>query len=103
VLSYVGSGNTPANYRMDLYGPDGTFLSRTTNVAAGNIAVDLFRNLYTLNYETVSGAPHVEPSLSQWEPYSTTPCSGTGATATTLASPRFAMTCGVPAAAAVAH
>jgi hypothetical protein len=39
-------------------------------VAAARIAVDTFRNLYTLNYETIANAPNVEPSLSQWEPSS---------------------------------
>jgi hypothetical protein len=72
VLSYTNDGTTPSAYRLDLYSPSGQFLSRTTNVAAANIAVDLFRNVYSLNYETVSGAPSIEPSISQWLPRNAT-------------------------------
>jgi hypothetical protein len=68
VLSYVNDGLAADDYRLDLYTPDGDFLARTTGVAAARLAVDAFRNVYTLNYETIAGAPRVEPSLSQWEP-----------------------------------
>jgi hypothetical protein len=47
---------------------DGGYLTRTTGLAAARLAVDTFRDVYTLNYETVMGAPLIEPSLSQWEP-----------------------------------
>jgi hypothetical protein len=67
VLSFVDGGRNPFDYRLDVYTPDGTLLTRTTGVAAARIAVDTFRNVYTLNYETVAGAPRVEPSLSQWQ------------------------------------
>lgn len=68
VLSYVNDGTTAADYRLDLFDPQGNFLSRTTGVAAARLAVDTFRNVYTLNYEPVAGAPGIEPSLSQWNP-----------------------------------
>ncbi|MBX3025838.1 hypothetical protein KF840_13100 [bacterium] len=68
VLSYVNDGATAADYRLDLYDPAGNFLVRTTGVAAARLAVDTFRNVYTLNYETIAGAPRVEPSLSHWIP-----------------------------------
>jgi hypothetical protein len=68
VLSYVNDGTAAADYRLDVYTPDGDFLTRTTGVAAARLAVDTFRNVYTLNYETVADAPRVEPSLSQWNP-----------------------------------
>jgi hypothetical protein len=70
VLSYVNDGQQVADYRLDVYTPQGNFLTRTTGVAAARLAVDTFRNIYTLNYEQISGAPRVEPSLSQWEPSS---------------------------------
>ncbi|RZL86479.1 MAG: hypothetical protein EOP82_29785 [Variovorax sp.] len=70
VLSYISDGTLPANYRLDVYTPDGAFLSRTSGVPAARLAVDLFRNVYTLNYEAISGSPRVEPSLSQWLPQS---------------------------------
>lgn len=68
VLSYVNNGVSPADYRLDIYQPDGTFLLRNTGIAAGSMTVDPFRTLYALNYGSVGGAPRIEPSLSQWIP-----------------------------------
>ncbi len=68
VLSYENGGLSPDDYRLDIYVPDGEHLLRKTGVAAARMAVDTFRNVYTLNYEAIAGAPRVEPSLSQWEP-----------------------------------
>ena len=68
VLSYVNDGATAADYRLDIYAPDGSFLVRTAGIAAAGIKVDPLRTLYTLNYETVAGAPRAEPSLSRWLP-----------------------------------
>lgn len=68
VLSFVNDGMTAADYRLDVYDPQGNFLTRTTGVAAARMAVDTFRNVYTLNYEVVANAPRIEPSLSQWNP-----------------------------------
>jgi hypothetical protein len=70
VLSYLNDGLAVSDYRVDIYTPQGNFLTRTTGVAAARLAVDTFRNLYTLNYEAIAGAPRVEPSLSQWAPSS---------------------------------
>jgi hypothetical protein len=61
-----------SDYRLDVYDPDGQFLTRTTGVAAARMAVDAFRTVYTLNYETIAGAPRIEPSLSQWVPVNRT-------------------------------
>lgn len=74
VLSYLNDGRAAADYRLDVYDPQGNFLTRTTGVAAARMAVDTFRNVYTLNYETVAGAPRVEPSLSQWNPSTPAGC-----------------------------
>jgi hypothetical protein len=68
VLSYTNAGTSPADYRLDIYTPDGVFLSRTSNVAAARLTVDTFRSMYALNYETLAGAPRVEPSISHWVP-----------------------------------
>ncbi len=68
VLSYSGNGTEPGDYRLEIFDPQGTFVTRTTGVTAGRIAVDPFRTLYTLNYDSVAGAPRVEPSVSQWLP-----------------------------------
>lgn len=66
-------------YRLDIYHPaqSGTTpVSTTTSVYAGKIAVDVWRNLYTLNYEPLapSGPGIVEPTVSLWVP--TQSCSG---------------------------
>jgi hypothetical protein len=70
VLSFVNGGLTAADYRLDVYSPEGDFVLRKTGVAAARMAVDTFRNVYTLNYETIANAPRIEPSISQWEPSS---------------------------------
>ncbi|MDX2166116.1 MAG: hypothetical protein SF182_03610 [Deltaproteobacteria bacterium] len=68
VLSYANSGTSPADYRLDIYTPEGVFLTRTENVTAARLTVDTFRSMYALNYETLAGAPRVEPSISHWVP-----------------------------------
>lgn len=71
VLSFIGTGRNASDYRLDIYDPDAMgerYVSRTTGVAAGKMAVDLWRNLYTLNYEPLVGPDGLEPSLSQWTP-----------------------------------
>lgn len=68
VLSYANGGTQPSDYRLDIYAPDGTFLSRTSGVAAARLAVDRWRNLFTLNYEPLRGPRGLEPSVSEWIP-----------------------------------
>jgi hypothetical protein len=69
VLSYANDGHVASDYRMDIYNPDGTFLVRTTGVAAARLAVDLWRNVNTLNFETLTGpGGRLEPSVSEWVP-----------------------------------
>ncbi|MBV7534693.1 hypothetical protein KW842_02835 [Duganella sp. sic0402] len=75
VLSHLNSGSSPNDYRLDIYNPDGSHLSRTPSkqgdacISAAKISVDHWRTLFTLNYETLTHAsgPH-EPSISQWAP-----------------------------------
>jgi hypothetical protein len=81
VLGYTGTGSDPSDYFLDLYDPQGAWLSRTpdteraagaTGVNGGRIAIDMWRNLYTLNFEAISGpGGRVEPSVGLWVP--TTP------------------------------
>jgi hypothetical protein len=69
VLYSIDGGSSPSDFCVDLYEPDGTFLATTTGVTAGNIVVDILRNLWTLNYEIVldaTGRP--QPSFSMWMP-----------------------------------
>jgi hypothetical protein len=68
VLSYANGGTRASDYRLDLYDPDGTFLSRTGGIAAARLAVDRWRNLFTLNYEPLRGPHGLEPSVSEWIP-----------------------------------
>jgi hypothetical protein len=67
-------------YRLDIYHPDQTGtdpISTTMGFNAAKVAVDYFRNVYSLNYEVLmfkGGLPPsgvTEPSISQWIP--TTP------------------------------
>ncbi|MBK8445400.1 MAG: hypothetical protein IPL41_01370 [Micropruina sp.] len=68
VLSYEGVGAAPEDYHLDLYRPDGSFLARTDDFAAAAIAVDIIRDVYTLNYEVLQAADGPEPSVSLWVP-----------------------------------
>ena len=82
VLSHKDKGGVVLNtdYALDIYNPDGSFLLRTPDpkrhssedmqyVAAARIAVDMWRNLFTLNYATFPGpGGRTEPSVSQWIP-----------------------------------
>ncbi len=69
VLSYGNNGDQASDYRMDIYEPDGTWLVRTTNIPADKLTVDLWRNIYTMNYELLLGpSDRSEPSISEWIP-----------------------------------
>lgn len=86
VLSFVepASGGAPAvaDYRLDIYNPDGSFLSRTHGFAAARLVVDYWRNIYTLNHQLiVSSKQRPEPSVSIWVP--STPPGNDPATKTT--------------------
>src|SRR3569832_2589478 len=87
VLGYTGSGAQVSDYFLDIYDPLGNFLSRTpdtslepaaTGVNVGRIAIDMWRNMYGLDFEAIAGpGGRVEPSVSLWTP--TTPDGGSGA------------------------
>jgi hypothetical protein len=75
VLSYQGAGSQQSDYHLDIYSPDGTWLSRTPEnagdpgVNGARMIVDQWRNLYTLNYEAILGPNNrTEPSVSTWIP-----------------------------------
>ena len=64
------SGNT---YRLDLYTPEGAWLARTQGVNADKLAVDYWRDVYTLNYQALKlpngNFPNrTKPSVSHWTP-----------------------------------
>lgn len=78
VLSHWGDGSKPTDYFLDIYAPDGAFCSRSPdpsvthepqNVVAGKIAIDVWRNLYGLTYQTLTspwGTP--QPGVGHWIP-----------------------------------
>lgn len=69
VLSYVGDGSSALDYRLDIYQPNGPWLARTVGVNAAKIVLDMWRNLYTLNFESFLGpGGRTEPSVSTWVP-----------------------------------
>lgn len=72
VLKYLlnsSSGQVHASdYRLDIYNPDGTFLVQVPGIAAARLHVDLWRNMYTLNYEILQGSGRTEPSVAEWIP-----------------------------------
>lgn len=70
-------------YRLDIYHPAQTGsipISTTSNINAARLAVDFWRNVYTLNYEVLPlAAPGLtEPTVSLWVP--TQSCTGAGCT-----------------------
>ena len=67
---YVLSHNTSSGmHSMDIYKPDGTLLATTSNMNAAKLAIDLFRNVFTLNFETLQSADGLtQPSISEWIP-----------------------------------
>jgi hypothetical protein len=69
VLRFRSDGSVATKYQVDIYQPDGAFLVTTKGVAAAKIAVDILRNMFALNYETILGpAKRPEPSVSLWIP-----------------------------------
>jgi hypothetical protein len=82
VLLYLeptsGTRVQPTDYLLDIYHPDGSFLvsaTQTKPIPAAKLTVDLFRNLYTLNYEQFNGpvinnakVGRVEPTVSELVP-----------------------------------
>lgn len=74
ILSYEGTGSAVADYRMDIYKPTGEYLSATTGIAASNFSLDAWRNIYSLNFEALTGPQgDTEPSVSQWIPSTPAP------------------------------
>ena len=68
VLSYTGSG--PFTYHLDIYTPGGAWLARTTGMNADKLAVNYWRDLFTLNYQVLKlpGGAHPEHDRAVGEP-----------------------------------
>jgi hypothetical protein len=72
VLSFTGQPGSYV-YRLDLYTPKGDWLARTTEFNAARLAVNYWRDVYTLNYQVLTlpdgSLPNItEPSVSHWIP-----------------------------------
>ena len=66
---YVLSSDGAKTYMLDVYMPDGSHLFHQQAVYAGKLAVDQWRSMFTLNYETLLGpGQRTEPGLSVWVP-----------------------------------
>ncbi len=70
VLKFLNDGSSVADYLLDIYNPDGTWLTQTGGISAGRINVDLWRTLYTLNFGIIAkpSGGRTEPSVSIWLP-----------------------------------
>lgn len=69
VLSQVGNGYDAADFYLDVYTPAGAILFFQRGLNAAGLTVDLWRNLYTLNYQQIAGpGGRPEPSLSEYIP-----------------------------------
>jgi hypothetical protein len=67
---YVLSRNTASGrYSMDIYTPAGALLATTNDMNVAKLAIDLFRNVFTLNFETIQPVGGItQPSISEWIP-----------------------------------
>jgi hypothetical protein len=66
VLSNVDGGVAPADYRLDVYAPDGSFLTRTVGVNAAKIVVDPAERVYGLDFSAIAVSGRTQPVVSQW-------------------------------------
>jgi hypothetical protein len=67
---YVLSRDTSSgSYNMDIYTPAGALLATTSNMNVAKLAIDLFRNVFTLNFDTIQPVGGLtQPSISEWIP-----------------------------------
>ena len=69
VLSQNGNGYDPTDFNLDIYTPTGQHLAYQQGLVAAGLAVDLWRNVYTLNFQQISGpGGRTEPSISEYIP-----------------------------------
>jgi hypothetical protein len=69
ILSQIGNGYDVADFYLDVYAPTGAPLFSQRGLNAAGLAVDLWRNAYTLNYQQISGpGGRPEPSISEYTP-----------------------------------
>lgn len=68
LLSYTQSG-LGYQYYLDIYSPQGAFLSRTSQFSATRITVSYWRDVFAANLEVLKRTDGItEPSISHWIP-----------------------------------
>lgn len=69
VTSYEGSGYEAEQFRLDVYSPGGGHLFRQRGVNVAAMTVDMWRNLFTLNFQKLLGpGERTQPSVSEYIP-----------------------------------
>jgi len=69
VLYYKNGGKTKNDYGIQIYSKTGELVDTALGIAAAKMAVDHFRNIFTLNYETVLSTGNMQkPTISLWTP-----------------------------------
>lgn len=70
VLKYLNDGADLSDYLLDIYNPDGSWLNQTAGISSACLTVDLWRTVYTLNFEAIEnpGRGRTAPSVSIWLP-----------------------------------
>jgi len=70
VLKYLNDGASVSDYRLDIYNSDGSWLNQTAGISSACLTVDLWRTVYTLNFEIIEkpSGGRTEPSVSIWLP-----------------------------------
>lgn len=57
------------DYNLNIYQPSGEHLCSTNGFSAGRMVVDLWRSVFTMNWQPMRGPlGRTEPSISEWLP-----------------------------------
>ena len=69
ILWYEDDGHTKEKFHLDIYTPKGKPLTKIKGFVAANMVVGLWRNVFTLNYESQQGYEgRMEPTINEWVP-----------------------------------
>lgn len=70
VLRYFNQGDQPDDYQVAIYTPSGDLLTQTPAISAGRLTVDIWRTLFTLDFQKMKkpAGARTEPSVSVWLP-----------------------------------
>lgn len=69
ILSHTHNGLRSTDFNLDIYAPSGSLVSTTKGFSAARMVVNLWRTVYTLNWQAIKGqGGRTEPSVSSWIP-----------------------------------